>query len=156
NPPETAWERVKGLARLNDGEQVAAAMALAAWRERTAARQNRPRQWILRDEGLLAIAAARPGDVAALRGVPGLPPGLVQRRGAEMLDAIARGGESPALRRFAPPTPEEKLCLERLAQGTRERAAELGLEPQVLATRAELVQVVRGEVPPRLAGGWRA
>ena len=47
--PENAWHRVRGVQRLKP-KTLSLIKSLAAWRERTAMAENRPRQWILKDE----------------------------------------------------------------------------------------------------------
>ncbi|MCC5860813.1 MAG: ribonuclease D [Gammaproteobacteria bacterium] len=155
NPPETAWQRVKGLRRLQ-GRARAAARALAAWREVTAERLDRPRRWVLSDEQLLALADALPEDRAALDAVPGLPPGLVRRRGDALLEVVTGIPVSaPEETDPAPLDDAEKKTLARLASLARELADQLDLEPEVLATRAELTSAVRGTPTGRPFVGWR-
>lgn len=155
NPPETAWQRVKGLRRLQ-GRAREAARALAAWREVTAEQLDRPRRWVLSDELLLALADAQPRDRAALEAVRGLPGGLIRRRGDALLEVLAAVPETPPTETDpAPLTDAEKKCLARLGTLTRECAAELGIESEVLATRAELTAAVRGTPEGRPFTGWR-
>jgi ribonuclease D len=158
--PVTAWRRLKGLNRLKPAEQ-AVARALAEWRERRAVESNRPRGWILADEALYAIATRAPQSVAALEEIPSLPPGLVKRRGEELLalvlEARACGTtvEAPPPRK---PTPEETARANRLMQAVREVAASLGVGPEVLATRRDVEALAYGNVAmddSPLMRGWR-
>lgn len=156
NPPEEAWQRVKGLRRLQ-GRRRAVARALAAWRELEAERVNRPRRWILADEQLLALAAAAPDSRARLEAVPGLPAGLLRRCGEALLQVIAAAGDGSE--EAADPDPlsdREKATLARLTEITRRVASELEIEPEVLATRAELTSAARGMPVGRPFTGWRA
>src|SRR3569833_1048425 len=93
-PPADAWLRIKGTPRLRT-RQLAVAQALAAWREETAQRQNRPRSWILRDENLLDLARLQPLGIGELAQVRGLHEQAVARRGAARL-APANGGRNTA------------------------------------------------------------
>ncbi len=155
NPPETAWQRVKGLRRLQ-GRARAAARALAAWREVTAEQLDRPRRWVLGDEQLLALANALPDGRAALEAVPGLPPALLRRRGDALLELLAQVPETAAPDIDPAPLDDaEKKTLARLTALAREVAAQHDLEPEVLATRAELTSAVRGAPSGRAFTGWR-
>ncbi len=154
NPPELAWQRVKGLRRLQ-GDAREAARALAAWRERTAEQFDRPRQWVLSDAQLLAIAGARPRDTAALANVAGLPPGLVRRRGRELVEAANSSVAGDPIVDPPPPDDRDRALLKRLGECLKKRAEALGVDPQVLATRADLVALVRGDGHCRLLTGWR-
>jgi ribonuclease D len=134
-----------------------AALALVRWRESAAQRSNRPRRWLLADETLIAIAAALPRDAAALaaltdskflaRSAPAVLAALAQRDDPE-LQAEVRANAAQAL-------PDTALVKE-LQERVRRHAAALGIEPEVLATRRDLIGVALGDPPPQLRTGWRA
>ena len=88
--PGDAWRRFKGLGRLRPPEQ-SVARALAAWREERAIASDKPRGWILTDEAVLALATLAPTTMAELEQVRALPPGVVRKRGDELL-ALVRSG----------------------------------------------------------------
>ncbi len=151
--PDEAWRRVKGHGSLS-GEALAALQALAAWRERRAVERNKPRRWIAKDESLLVLAQARPADAAALRALGGVEPFLQQRQGEELLRALeeARGATPPELDLRIP----DKAVVARLRQTLNALAAELELDPGVLATRADLNALALDGLSERLSAGWRA
>jgi ribonuclease D len=161
--PETAWER---LPRVNQLDQRARAIAreLAAWRERTASREDRPVGSVLADQTLVEIAKRQPANVRSLEHIRGIHPSGIKRRGEHIIEAIARGRE-------APPIPREEARgrsdpgdapLIALAEALlRARALEAGLAYELIASRSELEQIVaatrRGEPEPevRTLAGWR-
>ncbi|MGH2873305.1 MAG: ribonuclease D, partial [Solirubrobacteraceae bacterium] len=96
--PETAWERLPRTAQL-DPRSRAVARELAAWRERTASRLDRPVGSIVADPALVELAKRRPSTIAGLEQIRGLHPPAIKRRGAEILDAIARGLEGEPIPR---------------------------------------------------------
>jgi len=157
--PAEAWRRLKGLGRLRAPER-AAARALAEWRERRALESDRPRAWIVSDEALLAMATEAPGSLEALEGIRSLPPGLIRKRGEELLQLLAAARSAPldsldteaAGRR---PTPEETRRAARLTQIVREEAARLGIAPEVLATRRDVEALAQGARDNALTRGWR-
>ncbi len=160
--PASAWKRLKGLNRLQPRQQ-AAARALAEWRERRAVEADKPRGWILSDAALHALALAAPASLPALEQVEGLAPGLVRRRGEELLallDAANDAAESiPALEPPRRPTSEEQALAAVLLQRVREQAATLGIDAEVLATRREVEAIAYGSVSLEdspLLRGWRA
>ncbi|MCY3787932.1 MAG: hypothetical protein OXH63_04000, partial [Gemmatimonadetes bacterium] len=51
--------------------------------------------------------------------------------------------------------PIQESQFKRLRDGARQRARKLNVDPQVLATRQELLGLLRGKPPGRIAGGWR-
>lgn len=152
----TAIDRLKAARNLR-GRRRAAAARLAAWRESEAIRANRPRQWILRDALLLAIATALPARLAELQGIEGLAPGLLRRCGDELLEIIAASArDQDDYRPAAPPTEAQKSQLKRLQERVSARAGELGIAAEVLASRRDLAAIVSGNTgPSRALEGWR-
>jgi ribonuclease D len=158
--PALAWRRLKGLNRLQPAEQ-SAARALAEWRERRAIESDKPRGWILADEALYALAAREPVSIEALESVPALPPGVLRKRGDELLELLrtARADES-GVPLTAPkrPEPEQMALATRLLQVVREVATELEVSAEVLATRKDVEAIAFGSVEPAdspLLRGWR-
>lgn len=148
-----AWQRVKGGRRLRGASQQRL-RALAAWRERRALDADRPRQWILKDDVLVAIAIAGPDSTGALEEIPGLGGKLVSRHGGQLLAAL--GGDLPAAHASAgPPDEAERARTKRMAAAVRKIAAELGIEPELLAPRRELARAAAGQTDIRALSGWR-
>ncbi|CAG0940812.1 Ribonuclease D [Gammaproteobacteria bacterium] len=157
--PERAWERLGGLEYLPAAVQ-ARARRLAAWREQRADDSDRPRQWILADAALMALAAASVRDAAGLEAL-GLPPGLVRNSGAAILaeldraDAGLADGLLPAPVQQARPAPADNGQVKRLAAVVQKVAGELGIAPEILATRGDLAALLRGSRELRPLRGWR-
>lgn len=158
SPPQEAWRRVKGFAGLDAAGQAAGA-ALAAWRETTAQRRDRPRRWILSDEALFAVAQRRPQTLAELERLQALPPKTLQREGQGLLAILAGvAADAPAL--MQPSAPLSETQRRELAdwQGrVRALAQELDIPAPMLASRADLEQLVRLglEADLGLREGWR-
>jgi ribonuclease D len=158
--PALAWRRLKGLNRLRPEEQ-SAARALADWRERRAIESDKPRGWILTDEALYALATREPVSIEALESIAALPPGVIRKRGDELLDLLraARADESGVpLATPKRPEPEQMALAARLLQVVRDVAAELEVGAEVLATRKDVEAIAFGSGPPDdspLMRGWR-
>jgi ribonuclease D len=162
--PETAWERLPRVSQL-DPRARAVARELAAWRERTASEADRPVGSIVADPALVELAKRKPSSISGMEQIRGLHPPVIKRRGAAILEAIARG-------RDAEPIPREEARgrseaadapLIALAEALlRARALESQLAYELLASRAELEQIVaaarRHEEEPmvRTLRGWRS
>jgi len=63
--------------------------ALRDWRRREAARRSVPAYVVLHDRTLAALAAARPGSLAALAEVPGIGPAKLAAYGGEILSVLS-------------------------------------------------------------------
>lgn len=157
--PERAWERLSGIERQPPTVQ-ARARRLAAWRERRADQSNRPRQWILADQALMALATAGPADLAGMEALGLLPPGLLRNSGAALLAELRAAEQaltdgSIVLEQKPRPTPTDNGEVKRLAGIVQQKAGELGVAAELLATRTELSALLRGSTAVRSLQGWR-
>jgi ribonuclease D len=155
--PERAWQRLKGLRGIG-AEREALARALAAWRERRAIERNRPRGWILDDALLREIVLRVPVTREALSAIAGLPPAFVKNSGDEVCGLVAATAAKypPAVQqRRGRPDPEQVARVKRLSAGLQSAAAELGLSPEILATRRDLERLAAGERDVPFLSGWR-
>ncbi|MCZ0954753.1 MAG: HRDC domain-containing protein [Rhodospirillaceae bacterium] len=154
-PPAALWSRLRGVRALNARTRCAA-LALVEWRESCAQRLNRPRRWLCSDQLLVRIAKTMPSRPADLSGIPELPKRFARRFGDEIVSAIAASETAGNLRLVdVQRAPIQESRFKRLRDGARQRARQLNIDPQVLATRQELLDLLRGQPPGRLAGGWR-
>lgn len=152
----TVWARIKGVQGLSFASQCAA-LGLVRWREAAAQRSDRPRRWLLADEQLLAIAAELPRDAAALGAL--VPEKFVNRNAAAVLAAVAAHADPSVqaeVRANAAQAAPDKTLIKSLQERVRQEAARLGIEPEILATRRDLVALASGKPPAHLAQGWRA
>lgn len=156
--PEAAWQRLRTLHRQPPTAR-AAAMALAAWREREAMARNRPRKWILADDALYTLAERRPQTVDQLESLHALPPKMLARHGKTLLEVLAQAGdfETPGMPNQSPLDAAQKKRFNAVRERLGACAKRLRIPASLLANRAELEQWVRyGEsanIP--LQQGWR-
>ena len=151
NPPEEAYLRLKG-ARLLKPRPLAILRELFAWREEIAKRTDRASFRVMNPEMLLLLTELQPRGIEALRGIRGLSPDQVERRGKELVEAVARGlavpeGELPRLERARRPPPDTAFDarLDRLKVIRNVAAERLGLQPGVLCPNGTLEGVARRE-----------
>ena len=158
NPPEAAWRRLKGLARLAPPAQRTAA-ALAAWRERVAQERNRPRKWILDDDAVYRLAERRPSGREQLEGLQLLPPKTLERHAAALLEVIASaaGETTPLALEEALLDDAQKTRLKRLLERLRALGETLGVPPSLLGPRGDVETLLRhgGAADVPLLRGWR-
>ena len=162
--PEEVWRRLPRVTGLDPRER-AVARELAAWRERTAAAEDRPVGAVLRDPVVVEVAKRQPTSRRDLGQLRGMTPDVVRRRGDDVLDAVRRGREAEPIRldehdRIASEPGDGPVTA--LAEAlVRARAQEAGLAYELIAARADLVPIVvaarRGEPEPavRTLAGWR-
>jgi ribonuclease D len=155
--PEQAWLRVKGLRGLDEA-RTRLARSLAAWRERRAVERNRPRGWILEEAALREIVARVPRTLEQLASVPELPAGVVKHCGEELLECVRKAdvpNPPPSLPARARPDPTRNLLVKKLSALNQTIAAEVGVSPEVLATRRDLEQLADGNHDAPVLQGWR-
>ena len=156
--PAEAWKRLKGLERM-DAFAFRVAQRLAAWREARAIDRDLPRGWVMPDAAIHELAQRRPKSRDELARIESLPRGTAQRAGSELIALInaPENGEG-ALRletESGRPGPAEVRQLKNLQEKLLAIAAELGIQPEVLATRRELTAMVRGARELPVLTGWR-
>ena len=144
--PERATQRLRAASRF-DRRQLAAARELVVWREREARRRDVPRSFVLKDDLLTQLASRRPQLARDLQRLPAYDARQGGRDGGywlEILRQVAGRAEDelPPLP-WRPAEAPARSAETRLREIVRRRAAELGVEPEVLASRRELDSVLR-------------
>ncbi len=158
--PEKAWFKVKGKNKLT-GKQLSIIQTLAAWREKNAQAEDRPKSWLLRDELLFDLAKLQPETVSDLAGVRGINDRTVNRYGKELCHLIAEAKNRPPQSlndkdRSAKKTQQEEAILDILTALVRVRAEENALNPTILASRKDLEDLLlNGDEELPLLHGWR-
>jgi ribonuclease D len=155
--PEEAWRRIKGVNELDSARQRLA-QALAAWRERRAIHSDRPRSWILPDQALRDLVLQAPSTPAQLGRIEELPEGVRNNSGPELLaliESLQLPAQLPPLPRRQRREPAENELVRKLAQLTQQVGRELGIAPEILATRRELERMVAGAREGGPMSGWR-
>lgn len=155
--PEDAWLRIKGLRSL-DPARERLAQRLAAWRERRAMERNRPRGWILDDAVLRDIVVQVPRSLEALSALPEFPAGVIKHCGDELLECIRSADvpdPAPPINTRARPDPDKVALVKKLGTLNQSIAADLGLSPEVLATRRDLELLAEGSRDVGVLRGWR-
>lgn len=157
--PANAWLRVKDVRTLKPRAR-GVAQSVAQWREERAQRLNVPVRHVLADLALLGIAQRAPRNVDELtqsRGVDGrYTKGSIAR---EILEAVERGRDLDVA--FPKNDVEEfdrdlRPAATLMSAWISEVAARERIETAILATRADIIDYLRGQSESRLRAGWRA
>lgn len=161
-PVEQAYLRFGSAGGL-DRRQLAVLRTLAAWREQQARERDLPRNFVLRDAAVMALARRQPQRAADLAGIPDLPPKQAERL-AETLLALVRAGrqvppeEQPQRQGRGARDERGRELVDRMQERVRERAEQLGIAAPVLASRRELKLLLQrppAAGPPQALAGWR-
>lgn len=159
--PENAWLRVKGKNKLT-AKQLSIVQTLAQWREATAQRENRPKNWLLRDELLFDFAKLQPETIEALAKIRGISERVVNYYGNEVCALIKKAKNTPPLplpsqtKSLSGKDQQQEAIIDILFALVRIRAEENLLNPTILATRNDLEALLNGnEEACLLLHGWR-
>ena len=143
-PIDQAWQRVKGLSRINKNAHVLAAQ-LAAWREHRAQANNKPRKWILADDALIAHALGK--EKLSNKAQKSFDDFLTQHTDIQNIKI--------SINKNKPPTKTEKsqkVVLQKLIQ---EKANQYNLAIEVMASSKSLLKYIRGDRSVMFCQGWR-
>ncbi len=158
--PAEAWWRLPRARQLR-GPARGVAQSVAAWRDQRARQLDLPVRFILPDLAVLSIAqhpARTREDLRRTRSLDGRH--LGGGAADELLAAIGEGLELAPSQLHLPPAHEldqPNRAVTTLATAyVAQRAADLELDPAILATRADLVEFMQDPPRGRLADGWRS
>ncbi len=147
-------------------QQLAAVQLLGEWREQTAIERDLPRNWVLKDDELLALVVSNPDTPESLRRIPDLQRSTRDRNSVRLLALLAEAARTPEA--DCPEVPDfpnsaqTRKLVQRLMDVARARARELDLPPELLAPRRRVQALVNTGFPdgpwslPASLAGWRA
>jgi ribonuclease D len=141
--PETAWRNLGGLRGL-DAPALAAAIDLAAWRQRTCIELDRPLGQVMTDKALLDLARQRPTSLAAIRSTKGVS--TTARHRATEIAAVIEAIHPDAVAPIAagrPLSPRAQRWTEVLLAIVHLVADQSGVPPRLLATRGDAEELAR-------------
>lgn len=156
--PDQAWTRLKDV-RVLKPRARGVARSVAAWRERRAMANDSPVRQVLPDLAILGIAQRQPRTVQELAQARGVDDR--HTRGAiakELLEAVA-AGVANEVHLLAPDGDDLDRNLRPAVTLVSAWVSEVGRQARIdttlLATRNDLVALLRGDADARLGTGWR-
>jgi ribonuclease D len=158
--PELAWLKIRGLKKLTK-KQLSVAQSLAQWRERSAQQENRPRNWLLRDDLIIDLARLQPNNIGELIKVRNLHERTVKRHGKALCALIEQAAtQDPVPRDEEVPRADKQhqhdAIVDILTAVVRIRAKENSISASVLASRKQLDGLLQNASESCLLQGWRA
>lgn len=156
--PESAWQRIKWLNKLRS-QKLNVLRHLAAWREREAMTQNKPKRWVLSDDMLFQLAQQTPKTREQFTQLRDYTRDL-ERYIDTLLALIDQALQEPKhlwpeLETHRKPSMHQEATADMVNAVIRIKAAEHSISPQLLATRDHIHQLLNGERDIPLLQGWR-
>ena len=159
--PELAYKRLK--IRNNKQDYLAALKACAAWRENEAQSRNVPRNRILKDDAIYALAQQLPRSREALSKMRGVPRGFERSKSADKLlsklDTALKNKDS-----YAPPAPKVQHMppnlgptMDMLKTLLRLRSEYQDIAPRLIANASDIEQIAAfgSKAKVQALKGWR-
>ena len=163
-PDESAdqwFTRQRLLWRLTP-HQIEAYRLMTLWREAETRRRNLPRNWLVSDKQLFAVADAMPKNRYELANVEGIKPPLVKKEGDTLLALVKQAFETAPERLPSawpdPARPPFKPLFKALKKVIITQSDALGIAPEMLMRRRDIERLVRQTMahePLSLPQGWR-
>jgi len=159
NDPVAAWKRLRGLDKLRP-RALAILQLLAEWREQTAQQKDLPRNWVIRDDGLIDIARLAPDNPEKLGRLRSLQPKTLERYGARLISLVQEADQRepqplPGWKKRSKPTAQEEALADILHAQLRLLADRHRINSSVLASRKGLLDLARGDTDVAVLHGWR-
>lgn len=161
--PEEYYLKIRGGWQLSAPGQ-AALQALASWRETECRLRDRPRNRVLSDALLIAIADRLPTSLPELAAIRDLPPVVVRRYGEVLLQRVEEGRsrQQPSLGLVDSPLSREEQGLYKQVKRALAGVAEQHDVPiEILSPRRRLEAIIRdrgqadNDALAALLEGWR-
>jgi ribonuclease D len=157
--PEHVWKKIREANKLK-GERLAVLQKLAAWREVTARQENRPRNWLIKDNAMVDMAQLLPEDMNELARIKNLQDRFLKKHGEVLLKIIhkARNNSPEPLAeiiRREKLTGQQEAMVDALSVIVRLQAEVHEMNPNILASRKELQAFVQNQKESVLLSDWR-
>jgi len=157
--PQKMWLKIRMANKLR-GNKLAVFQQLVAWREIKARKENRPRNWLMRNEVIFDIARLLPESKDDLSLLKGLNEQVLKRHGAEILSLVHDAQQQapaplPTARLNKSLTLQQEATVDVLMAVVRLKAHEHQLSPVSLAPRKDLEIFVQDQTDSVLLKSWR-
>lgn len=160
NDPYKAWERIK--IKSPKSRSLAVLRELAAWREKEAQKRDIPKNWVMRDDALSAIAGNPPKDTKALAKTRNISDDLAHgKAGKAILQAVEKALSSdketwPKVIKKKPLSPTSLAIVDILKMLLKIQSAEHEVAPKIIANVSDLEELAQNDNAdiPALKG-WR-
>lgn len=162
--PYEFWRTVKLAWKLTP-QQLAVLRELSAWRELQARERDVPRNRIIRESTLWALAHEQPADMTHLAQLEDMHPRILRKEGATLLNLIKQAKRLPEEHwpaALPEPLPiEASKILKRLRKIGLELGLKLNIAPELMLRKKILEELLRSGYPsgpyslPNSLQGWR-
>ena len=146
NHVQKTFVKINKSKRLDDAQQKLL-FCLLNWREKSAIKRNKPRQWILKNTEIIDIAYTKPASEAQLITDIGLYPKFAKYNSAEILDLYKEAKEldSKQLPTFAKLTAKQGEIFASARQELQVRCEKLNIPNALVINTADLKSLIAAD-----------
>ncbi len=157
--PQMMWKKLKNIQKLRPS-QLVYAQQLAAWRESTAIKNNKPRRHIVMDEALIDIIKLMPKSVDDLANIRSISPSFKKRYAtavvAELESAASIPKEAwPIQKKSLKPTKAQTVIIDILDGILKHECHKYSINPSSVCSKKELQALLIGKTDLDILSGWR-
>ncbi len=157
--PQLMWKKLKGIQKLRPA-QLVYAQQLAAWRETTAIKNNKPRRHIVMDEAIIDIVKMMPQSIADLENIRSISPTFRKRYASSVLAELASAVSIPqelwpTSKKSLKPTKTQTVVIDILDGILKHECYKYSINPSSLCSKKELQALLAGKTDLDILSGWR-
>jgi len=155
--PSNAWTKMRNYNYFTADERRIAS-AIAHWREELAIKGNRPRKFIFDNPVISELSTNQPTTFEALESLENIPPFVIRKFGAELIDIIQMAIKSniqPVERVFERLTDTQTKQVKEMQLLVKQVAEKEKIEATVICGKKEIEKIVHGEKKLPVFRGWR-
>ncbi|MBX2884699.1 MAG: ribonuclease D [Granulosicoccus sp.] len=157
-PAAERWKKIRNVNKFK-GPSLSVIQQLAKWREIKARELNKPRNWLLKDDVLMALAKLQPGNISELSHIRGIDQKSRDRYGSDIVAVVnsAKKNKPDPLPPFVKKNKldsSDRAKLQLLNTWVHQRASDLKIAPGLLVPAKTLERLIQGDRSDALKG-WR-
>ena len=126
------------------------------WRELEAMKKNLPRKWIIRDKTIIEIIKKRIRKKSELDDIKNISKTVIEEHGTQILKIMENINDAQKIDSETMRVNEkQKRYVSEAQKKVKIISKNLGMEPELIATKKEIKNFILGEENVRFMHGWR-
>ncbi len=138
------------------GQEKRTFKLFSEWREFEAMKKNLPRKWIIKDKTIIEIIKKRIRTESELNDIKSIPKIVIERHGTQILKIMENISDTEKIdSEIIRVNETQKRDVSEAQNKVKIISKNLGIEPELIATKKEIKSFILGEQNVRFMHGWR-
>ena len=138
------------------GQEKRTFKLFSQWRELEAIKKNLPRKWIIKDKTIIEIIKKRIREKSELKDIKSIPKTVVEEHGTQILKIMENMSDTKKIDfGIMRANEKQKRDVSEAQNKVKIISKNLGVEPELIATKKEIKNFILGEENVRFMHGWR-